>query len=274
MKELPLVALSVLLTSCGGGGGGSPSPTASAPPPATGMSTTSPAASAAMTFNNLSGATSSAIADANGGSSFTVDTDANGNVKTFTLNISTGGITKTIRLTPGSAQQVGNPGAAFVVAQSLNFSTFGTWGTSEDNAGNFKFGGFAGGQATPIANMPRTGSAVYNGSMAGTATNGTNVFSVVGDAQISANFDAQTVGTNFFNMTKQQVGTNVMIPVTSFSGTSQLSGNIYAGALAAANGLQTGDVRGQFYGPGAQETAGVWHITGAGTTAVGSFGAH
>lgn len=270
MKGLPLVALSVLLTSCGGGSGGSPSPTASSPPPASGTSTTSAASSAAMTFNNVSGATSSAIADANGGSSFTVDTDA----KTLTLNISTGGITKTIRLTPNSAQQVGNPGAAFVVAQSLNFSTFGTWGTSEDNAGNFKFGGFAGGQATPIANMPRTGSAVYNGSMAGTATNGTNVFSVVGDAQISANFDAQTVGTNFFNMTKQQVGTNVMIPVTSFSGTSQLSGNVYAGALAAANGLQTGDVRGQFYGPGAQETAGVWHITGAGTTAVGSFGAH
>ena len=272
MKGLPLVALSALLTSCGGGGGGSPSPTASAPPPASGTSTTSAASSAAMTFNNVSGATSSAIADANGGSSFTVDTDANG--KTLTLNISTGGITKTIRLTPNSAQQVGNPGAAFVVAQSLNFSTFGTWGTSEDNAGNFKFGGFAGGQATPIADMPRAGSAVYNGSMAGTATNGTNVFSVVGDAQISANFDAQTVGTNFFNMTKQQVGTNVMIPVTSFSGTSQLSGNVYAGALAAANGLQTGDVRGQFYGPGAQETAGVWHITGAGTTAVGSFGAH
>jgi hypothetical protein len=278
MTKLSLIALATLLVSCGGGGGGSPPPTVSAPgnsvPVAVPAAGTIPASSAAMTFNSVNGAASSAIADANGGSSFSATRDANGNVTTVSLNISTGGITKNMTLAPGGqVQQVGPGQTAFAVVSDLSFSSFGVWGSSEDNVGNLKFGGFAGGQATPVANMPKSGSAVYNGNMLGVATNGTNAFAVVGSAQISANFGAQTVGTNFFNITQQQVGTNTVTPVTSFSGTSQLSGNIYSGPLASANGLQTGDVRGQFYGPSAQETAGAWRITGAGTTAVGSFGA-
>jgi hypothetical protein len=278
MRKLSLVALAALLVSCGGGGGTNPSPAVSnpnsgvpltVPPPGT-----VPVSSAAMTFNSVTGGASSAIADANDGSSATITKDDVGNVTSLTLNISTGGITKNMTLVPnGQVQSIGTDQTAFAVAGSLNFSAFGAWGSSEDTAGNFKFGGFAGGQATPVANMPRSGSAIYNGNMLGVATNGTNAFTVAGNAQISADFGAQTVGTNFFNITQQQVGTNTVTPVVGFSGTSQLTGNIYAGPLVSANGLQTGDVRGQFYGPGAQETAGVWRITGQGTTAVGSFGA-
>lgn len=278
MRLLPLVAIAPSLAACFSGSGGA-SVNSSNPTPKPVLTFLLPpgtyaASSAAMTFNSVSGTTSSAIADANGGSSLTVNGDGAGHPTSVTFNISTGGITRTMTLVPdGTVQPVGPNQTAFATAAGGAFSLFGAWASSEDNAGNFKFGGFAAGEPTTPQFMPTAGSAVYNGTMVGLATNGTNEFAVAGSAQISANFGSRSVGTNFFNITQQQVGTNVQSAVAGFSGTAQLSGNIYAGPLASANGLQTGDVRGQFYGPHAQETAGVWRITGAGTTAVGGFGA-
>jgi hypothetical protein len=60
-------------------------------------------------------------------------------------------------------------------------------------------------------------------------------------------------------------------PITIDAASGVINGNGYAAALSG--GALTGTLNGNFYGPGARETAGVWQASGAGQVWVGSFGA-
>jgi hypothetical protein len=159
-----------------------------------------------------------------------------------------------------------------VGAQYLNYAAYGLW-ASGDTATAGRAGTFAFGSLTPAASVPSTGSATFNGITIGVggATSGSTVYALLGSAQIIANFATQSVTTNLTNLSTQNISTNAVGSLPNLSGTSAISGNAYAGTIAGT-GL-TGTINGNFYGPAAQETAGVWQASGGGNAWIGSYGA-
>jgi hypothetical protein len=157
-------------------------------------------------------------------------------------------------------------------AQSLNYAAYGLW-ASDDTATAGRAGTFAFGNPTPTASMPATGSATFNGTTIGVggAASGSTVYALQGNAQIIANFATQSVTANLTNLSTQNISTNAVGSLPNLSGTSTISGNAYAGPIAGT-GL-TGTINGNFYGPAAQETAGVWQASGGGNAWIGSYGA-
>jgi hypothetical protein len=156
--------------------------------------------------------------------------------------------------------------------QMLNYAAYGLW-VSDDAATAGRAGTFAFGSLTPTASVPATGSATFNGTTMGVggATSGSTVYALQGNAQIIANFATQSVTANLTNLSTQNISTNATGSLPNLSGTSAISGNAYAGTIAGT-GL-TGTINGNFYGPAAQETAGVWQASGGGNAWIGSYGA-
>jgi hypothetical protein len=154
----------------------------------------------------------------------------------------------------------------------LNYAAYGLW-ASGDTATAGRAGTFAFGNLTPTASVPATGSATFNGTTigVGAATSGSTVYALQGTAQIIANFATQSVTTNLTNLGTKNIWTNAVGSLPNLSGTSTISGNAYAGTIAGT-GL-TGTINGNFYGPAAQETAGVWQASGGGNAWIGSYGA-
>jgi hypothetical protein len=156
--------------------------------------------------------------------------------------------------------------------QGLTSSAYGLWAATGDskpgNAGALAFGNL-----TPATSVPATGSATFNGFTIGLggATNGGATHALQGNAQIIANFATQTVTTNLTNFSAYSYTSSVKISVPDLTGTSAMSGNAYTGAISG--GGLNGTINGNFYGPAAQETAGVWQASGGGNTWIGSYGA-
>jgi hypothetical protein len=156
--------------------------------------------------------------------------------------------------------------------QTLDYAAYGLW-ASGDTAAAGRAGTFAFGTLTPTGSVPATGSATFAGTTmgAGGATSGSTVYALQGTAQIIANFATQSVTANLTNLSTQNIATNAVGSLPNLSGTSTISGNAYAGPIAGT-GL-TGTINGNFYGPAAQETAGVWQASGGGNAWIGSYGA-
>jgi len=162
-------------------------------------------------------------------------------------------------------------------ADDLQFSSFGAWSTN--NTAPNVMGGFgvvASGQDTPVGAMPTTGTATYSGATTGFLQVGTSAETRIrGTASVTANFASGNI-TSAFNIPNQfnVAGTaNVVSGTNTYTGTTNTSSIANTGLPAA----MTGDLRGAFYGPTAQETAGTWTLKGGtGATAaqaIGAFGA-
>ena len=67
-----------------------------------------------------------------------------------------------------------------------------------------------------------------------------------------------------------ETGTTGALP--NLSGTGAISGNTYA-INNLSGGSLSGTANGTFYGPGANETAGTFQVSGGGTTVIAAFGA-
>ncbi len=282
------------LAGCGGGGRSSPP----APPPAQSQAflpfqaarttVTYPVDSAAAALDTSKGIGANGIDASGAGSTVTVSTDANDHVSQLTISISTGGVnfsqtyvgssqelsgSPTLGQLASAAQQVANAppgtnGLIFGTVGNLSYSAFGAW-LSNDGGGHFRMGVLAGGAQTTT--MPTSGSATYTGTTFGFGANGTAAFALTGNAQISADFLKGTVTTTFSNLTTQDLNTNVTGTLPTQTGTGAISGSRYTTAIGG--GSLSGTANGTFYGPSAQETAGVWKSAGGNITAMGSFGA-
>jgi len=158
-------------------------------------------------------------------------------------------------------------------SQTLSSSAYGFWATTlqpPSHTGTFAFG-----NATPAASVPSVGSATFNGSTMGVGgmTDGSAAFAVNGSVQVIANFATQTVTTNLtaFSAVNACYTSSAKASLPDLNGTSTMTGNSYAGSIVG--GALTGTINGNFYGPAAQETAGVWQASGGGTVWIGSYGA-
>ena len=296
-----------LSTACSSGGGGAtpapaPAPAPALPPPFLSFQTTNttvayPAASATALVTNA-GVGGVAAAPPGQSATITITTAASG-VTTVVFNIPTAGATFTQQIAesvwdyggpfytnvPTTAQfasaltaNFGSPNAPLAVitqstgAQLLNYAAYGLWAVG-DSAAAGRAGTFAFGNLTPAASVPATGTATFNGTTIGVggATSGSTVYALQGNAQIVANFATQSVTTNLTNLGTQNISTNATGSLPDLTGTSTISGNAYAGPISGTG--PTGTINGNFYGPAATETAGVWQASGGGNSWIGSYGA-
>lgn len=162
------------------------------------------------------------------------------------------------------SQVVGGPG--------LTASTYGIWAstarTSPGDAGLFAFG-----IPTPATAVPVAGSATFTGFTIGMGgAEGGAIYSLEGSVRIVANFAAQTVTSTLTSLIADSATAplrEMFLP--NLSGTAAITGNAYSGPISG--GALTGTLSGNFYGPMAQETAGVWRASGGGNAWIGSFGA-
>jgi len=92
------------------------------------------------------------------------------------------------------------------------------------------------------------------------------LFALDGKAQIVANFSNQSVAASL-----TQLRTPVSGTLPDLTGTAAISGNAYSGSIAG--GALKGTIGGNFYGAGADETAGVFQVSGGGSSLFGSYGA-
>jgi hypothetical protein len=168
--------------------------------------------------------------------------------------------------------------------QGLTSSAYGLWASSGAGYGfwaatgkafSSDAGAFAFGNLTPPTAVPATGLATFSGFTIGFggATDGSAAFVLKGNAQVIANFASQTVTTNLTNFQTDNISRNSTATalVPSLTGTSTISGNAYAGTISGP--ALIGTINGNFYGSAAQETVGVWQVSGNGNAWLGSFGA-
>jgi hypothetical protein len=175
-------------------------------------------------------------------------------------------------------------------AAGLNYSSFGQWSVSTSGTTtNTSIGFYSVGSPTPIASVPTSGSATYNGTAIGVAVLNTSTVGYYfnGIATLTAIFGSNTISGGVSNINAYSTGTTStavgsLNAITFSSGT--ISGNGFSGAAAtsstagSATNLSgaTGFFRGNFFGPAAQEAGGTFNLTNTTTNAVitGSFGTH
>ena len=139
----------------------------------------------------------------------------------------------------------------------LSYSRFGSYQNTNDEHGRNAVYTFAIGSVTPTAQVPTTGSAVYNGLAVDSAVGG-GAFQQ-GTSRFDVDFGAKTIN-GTINAASHQIPLAGTINGASFAGTK--------------NGI---NMSGNFYGPNAAELGGVYNgsITEQGNTVkhMGSFGA-
>jgi hypothetical protein len=183
----------------------------------------------------------------------------------------------------------------FAETAGLSYSSFGTWSIKPCSnatdctptyAGTF---GGSQGEAYQTAALPTSGSATYAGGATGFvqqpgASNSLNAASFYGTTTLTANFATGSVNGGVSNIVAHDLNTDAAlgsvnnigiaatIAGTGFSGTTNVTGS---GGTAFNISGATGTVNGAFFGPNAQEVAGVFNLTGGtnNTTLLGSFGA-
>jgi hypothetical protein len=240
----------------------------------------------------VAGATGATLSQPGPTAALTITTDASGNLATVKIpvagisntstspaafgwdsprTISLGDIYYLVLLTYGDPNGYGYTISQVAAGQTLSSSAYGLW-TSTMKGPNTA-GAVAFGNLTPSASVPTSGNATFTGFTVGVggSSNSNAAYVVQGNAQIKANFSTGAVTTNLTNLTVDPIPIAPMSTLPDLSGTSTISGNAYSGPLSGGN--LTGTINGNFYGPAAQETAGVWQASGGANVWIGSFGA-
>lgn len=130
---------------------------------------------------------------------------------------------------------------------------------------------------TANADMPIAGSASYVGNAVGIlARTGEKPYDLTGTATASANFASGAVTTTFNFQASGVFPGSTSFTYDELSGTATIAGgdNRFSGTLTSTtDGTLTGGLFGAFYGPGANEIAGVWEVENGSETAIGVFAA-
>ncbi|TVQ37453.1 MAG: hypothetical protein EA356_04065 [Geminicoccaceae bacterium] len=160
----------------------------------------------------------------------------------------------------------------------FEYMSFGFWASEGANlSGTGGAGAF--GALTPVANIPSSGTASYDGVLSGILITPDAFGSVVdADVALTADFAASSLG---FNSTNTVVfdffGVGTAEPDLNLSGTLAITGNRFAGTVNTAAPGGSGVAEGSFYGPSAQEAAGIFDVRGTGAfdgaVFYGGFGA-
>lgn len=134
------------------------------------------------------------------------------------------------------------------------------------------FAGFAAGQATPVGNVPTSGSATFKGTAGAYFVDMSDTITgVAGPMSMTADFAQKTTNLSIGTLSAVSPGSSVTLP--GFSGTGTINGNGFMGSLTqTGGGSMTGAYTGRLYGPQATEVGGSF-AAGSGSSGflVGGF---
>jgi hypothetical protein len=153
---------------------------------------------------------------------------------------------------------------------ALSYTVIGSW-VHSTNPSTATIYAAVGGVPTLASDMPRTGSASYNGALSGTVIQSGEAFGVDtgSSATFSADFAALTVQTSFA-LSARSLTSGTTRNFGSFSGIGTImpASPSFSGTLtgSAANG----GFSGAFFGPAAKEMGYGWGIDAGTFTAVGT----
>ena len=185
---------------------------------------------------------------------------------------------------------------SFAAAVGLSYASFGSWSLNPCSATGSGcsptyIGTSAGAQAgvQKTAAMPTTGSATYTGGAEGyvlqpVAKNANNAAQFWGTSSLTANFATNAITGSVSAIKAYNPSTQALLgTVNTVNLTATISGANFTGTTSASTTKgtafnttgATGNLTGSFYGPAANEVAGVFNLNGGtnSTTLVGSFGA-
>jgi len=172
---------------------------------------------------------------------------------------------KDIHGTPSYVAAAGDDG--------LDYQTWGVWSVESVHSGPSGATVLDGshwivGAMTPTVDMPKTGTATYNGHVHGTAHEGGALHALDGTSTLTANFGTGNIGGQL-NVNYVNGGAYA---TSDLSSVSIRNGNQFGGSLGGADNV--GNIQGAFYGPGAAEVGGNWAINknGGASQATGIFG--
>lgn len=286
----------------GSGGGGTPPP----PPPPAQTNSSLTALTVNQSFAAVSGVLSADISNVGVSSNVTsslsgadgqahVDYAAGG--ASFALSINQGGVTYSQTFASSDVDQAATTDSVRVyrvtrsdntidefallipgdAIQDLSYVTYGQWNSPNGSSRDLNFGVVVFGVQTPAADIPTSGSAVYDGITFGTLNIGSDLYNVGGYVELTANFSTNSI-TGFTSlMSKQSLQSSgvsgwrdLNFDATITSGTS-----LFSGSAASADSAVTGTFTGGFFGPVSSgsppEIGGGWRVSGSGETAVGGF---
>lgn len=284
-RTLPLLGFTLaaaIMTGCGGGGGGG-----SDAPPVAGFQNATPK------FASAGGGTYAAALEGNQSTDLPMyqqqfgGASADGN---FQVRVANGG---TINIDTPNATYSWNGAeidkadgimTAFVIdgdrtnsieSRYLDYTQFGVWQSKEFNNAlvltDHRGGAFHQGFETNPDNMPGTGTASYSGEMVGVASKGGTQYDISGDVSMTANFGTGRISGN---IDTNDTFNNIVLNETGISG-NKFSGNATVESSAAAGAFgdsASGNYRGAFYGPSAEEVGGTFLIRDGDNFAAGGFG--
>jgi hypothetical protein len=130
---------------------------------------------------------------------------------------------------------------------------------------------FAGGDATPVGNVPASGSATYTGTAGAYYATNTGTFEgVSGGMSMNVDFAKKTTSLQLEAMRSLTPGSSLVVP--GFVGEGEIKGNGFSGTLVQAGGsFFTGAYNGRFYGPKADEIGGSFSAGSSTEGLVGAF---
>jgi hypothetical protein len=189
---------------------------------------------------------------------------------------------------------------SFGKAAGLQYSDFGFWTLSPtSNTASSQNPVYVGASAgakpggTETARMPSTGTATFTGSAAGYVavanTSGEFYAPTTLNANFATNVVTGTIGSTTSGITVYAVdggsrntvsGTMNAIGISAAIGGTSNTAAEYSGTVTALSTSSatisisgaSGPIKGAFYGPAAQETAGTFQLSGVGAQVIGSFG--
>jgi hypothetical protein len=163
-------------------------------------------------------------------------------------------------------------------AAKNSYAALGLWEQDAANPNTVFLGTFIMGYETPVSAMPTSGTATYAavsnvaGIVSTFKSGQLSRGSVVGDASFTADFGAGSLTGAFTNMVIITAdGSSTSQPWNNVSLAASIAGNHFSGSAVAAapasagpftvTGGSTGNFNGGFFGPAADELAGVWSLT-------------
>ncbi len=284
-KGLSVLAVSLILSACGGGGGESATPFASwSSVPATSTVVASGLGQqGTYDYDPATKRISNIVPPSSVSGNYSAEMTFDGSVLTgLTLTTPTTSMSfasnEIASLSPqiiGASNFNSNALLANPSSAGWDYQTFGVWETGLDtNQGSF--GAMSVGTPTAGSAIPSSGSATFVGSVAGSWVNTTGVgHAVLADLTVNADFANQSLSFLTANTrTSVDWKTFTANDGLTLSGTLKYSPgtNGFSGTLTSTSGL-TGNSTGQFYGPSAQELGGVFFLQGNGETYTGAYGA-
>ena len=280
-RSLGSVAVLLVLAACGGGGGsgGGGSGMASSPSgltiPTSGNGNGDSLIARSGTINEVtitrqaSGTNSSVSSGPTSSVSFT------GSPEAWSAVMQKLGDLGIFETTDGTSAVVtgGNGSSSAASIKSYEHTTYGVWmetsasgvltGSSEQVTGA---GGFVIGDATPVADMPRAGSASYRGqAVAVELRDGRAPRTLSGTSTANVDFGTGRVNAS---ATLEDAVSRSPFGTVSMNGLA-ISGNKFSGTATATTG-HTGSVEGSFAGPRAAEIGGAFELAGP-SAVYGSF---